>query len=160
MIVECSVLAECLNLSGAGINQLVREGMPSYAHGLYDLGACIQWYIENRIKAAGRSGDVVDARRRVYGLRTHKTELESAQIRAATIEADLYLRDLQQLTAIIGRALTQPDPDLPEETIINDRLQMAVDRVRTRIADDLDDEIGSNRLLKKSQASARQGKNR
>jgi phage terminase Nu1 subunit (DNA packaging protein) len=146
MIVERSVLAECLNLSGARICQLVKEGMPKYARGLYDLGACIQWYIENRVKSANKSSDVVDARKRLYEVQTHKNELETARIRAATIEADLYLRDLQQQAAIIERALTQPDPDLADDiadltdaTTINDRLQLTVDRVRTRIADDLDD---------------------
>ncbi len=146
MIVERSVVAECLNLSGASICQLARQGMPTYACDLYDLGACIQWYIENRIKPASTSSDVVDARMRLYEVQAHKTELETARIRAATIEADLYLRDLQLLTAIIDRTLTQPDPDLAEDiadpkefTSLSDRLQVTVDRVRTRIADDLDD---------------------
>jgi len=137
MIVERSVLAECLNLSAARICQLVEEGMPKTARGLYDLGVCIQWYIENRVKSANKSRDVVDARKRLYEVLTHKNELETARTRAATMEADLYLRDLQQQAAIIDRALTQPDPDLADD--IADRLRLAVDRVRTRIADDLDD---------------------
>jgi phage terminase Nu1 subunit (DNA packaging protein) len=146
MIVERSVLAECLNLSGARICQLVKEGMPKYARGLYDLGACIQWYIKNRVKSANKSSNVVDARKRRYEVQTHKNGLETARTRAATIEADLYLRDLQQQAAIIDRTLTQPDPDLADDiadltdaNTIGDRLQLAVDRVRTRIADDLDD---------------------
>ena len=137
MIVERSVLAECLNLSAARICQLVEEGMPKTARGLYDLGACIQWYIENRVKSVNKSSDVVDARKRLYEVLTHKNELETARTRAATMEADLYLRDLQQQAAIIDRALTRPDPDLADD--IADRLRLAVDRVRTRIADDLDD---------------------
>ena len=64
MIVERSILAECLNLSGSRINQLVKEGMPKYARGLYDLGACIQWLIENPVKSAKKSSDVIDARKR------------------------------------------------------------------------------------------------
>jgi len=146
MIVERAVLAECLNLSGARISQLVKGGMPKYARGLYDLGACIQWYIENRVKSANKSSNVVNARKRLHEVQTHKNELETARISAATIEADLYLRDLQRQAAIIDRALTQPDPgladdiaDLTDANTISDRLQLTVDRVRSRIADDLDD---------------------
>lgn len=146
MIVERSALADCLNLSGAMICRLVKEGMPEYARGLYDLGACIQWYIENRVKPANKSSDVVDARKRLHEVQTLKNELETARISAATIEADLYLRDLQRQAAIIDRALTRPDPDLANDiaeptnaSTISDHLQLNVDRVRTRIADDPDD---------------------
>jgi phage terminase Nu1 subunit (DNA packaging protein) len=146
MIVERSVLAECLNLSGARICQLVKEGMPKYARGHYDLGASIQWLIENRVKSANKSSDVVDAHKRLSDVQTDENELETARIRAATIEADLYLRDLRQQATIIERALTQPDPDLADDiadltdaNTISDRLQLTVDRVRTRVADDLDD---------------------
>ena len=111
--------------------------MPEYVHGLYDLGACIQWYIENHVKSVNKSGDVADARKRLYEVSTHKNELETARTRAATIEADQCLRDLQQQAAIIDRALTQPAPDLTDD--IADRLRLTMDRVRTRIADDLDD---------------------
>lgn len=137
MIVERSVLADCLNLSAAGICQLVEEGMPEYVSGLYDLGACIQWYIENRVKSVNTSGDVVDAHKRLHEVLTQKNELETARTRAATIEADLCLRDLQQQAAIIDRALTRPDPGLADD--FADRLRLTMDRVRTRIADDLDD---------------------
>jgi phage terminase Nu1 subunit (DNA packaging protein) len=153
MIVERSVLAECLNLSGASICQLARQGMPTYAGDLYDLGACIQWYIENRMMPVSKPSDMLDARKRLYEAQAHKTELEAARIRAETIEADLYLRDLQLLTAIIDRTLTQPDPDLAEDiadprevTTISDRLQVTVDRVRNRIADDLDDYTRSSEV--------------
>lgn len=150
MIIERSVLAESLNLSGARICQLVKEGMPEYAHGLYDLGACIQWYIENCVKSANKQRDVVDARKRLHEVQTRKNELETPRTRAATIEADLYLRDLQQQAAIIDRALTRPDPDLADDiadltdaNTISDRLQLAVDRVRICIASDRDDYTGT-----------------
>jgi hypothetical protein len=154
MIVERSVLAECLNLSGAGICGLVNEGMPEYAHGLYELGTCIQWYIENCVKSFNRQGNMVDARNRLYEVQTHENGLGTARTRAvATIEADLYLRDLQQQAAIIDRALTRPDPDLVDDiadltdaNTISDRLQLAVDRVRTSIAGELDDYTGTNEV--------------
>lgn len=116
MIVERSVLAECLNLPGARISQLVAEGMPKYAHGLYDLGPCIQWYIENRVKSDNKPGD-----------------------------ADLYIEDLHHLQDVIERALTGIDRGLaddlnhlgdPDE--ISDRLQLATGRIRTAIVDGLD----------------------
>ena len=127
MIVERSVLAECLNQTGARICQLVREGMPEYAHGLYDLGACIQWYIENCARSAGTSSGVADE---------HRHE---------AMPADLYIEDLQHLQDVLERALNGIDQGLakdltdlgdPEE--ISDRLQLANVRIRTAIADGLD----------------------
>lgn len=127
MIVERSVLAECLNQTGARICQLVREGMPEYAHGLYDLGACIQWYIENCARSANTSSGAVDE---------HRHE---------TMPADLYIEDLQHLQDVVERALNGIDQGLakdltdmgdPEE--ISDRLQLANVRIRTAIADGLD----------------------
>jgi phage terminase Nu1 subunit (DNA packaging protein) len=150
MIVERSILAECLNLSGARICQLAKEGMPTYARGLYDLGACIQWYIENCVKSANKQSDVVESCKRLNEVQTYKNELETARTRAVTNEADLYLRDLQQQAAIIDRALTRPDPDLADDiadltdvNIISDRLQLAVERVRACIAGDLNDYNGT-----------------
>ncbi len=127
MIVERSVLAECLNLSGASIVQLTREGMPEYAHDLYDLGPCIQWYIENRARSTRKSNDEVDARKR------------------ETIPADLYIEDLHHLQDVVERALTGIDRGLAEDLTdlgdpeeISDRLQLASGRIRTAIADGLD----------------------
>jgi hypothetical protein len=127
MIVERSVLAECLSLSGARICQLVNEGMPEYTHGLYDLGPCIQWYVEYRAKSINESNDVVDARK-------HET-----------IQADLYIEDLQHLQDVVERALTGIDRGLAEDLTdlgdpeeISDRLQLASGRIRTAIADGLD----------------------
>ncbi len=119
MIVAHSLLAECLNLSGESIRQLVSEGMPEYAHGLYDLGPCIQWYIEYRARSAGKSGDVAPP--------------------------DLYVEDLHQLQAVVERALTGIDRGLAEDLSclgdpvdISDRLQLASGRIRTAISDGLD----------------------
>ncbi len=116
MIVERSVLAECLNLPGARISQLVAEGMPKYARGLFDLGPCIQWYLENRAMPTIKSGD-----------------------------ADLYIEDLQHLQNVVERALTGIDQGLAEDLThlgdpeeISDRLQLATGRIRTAIVDGLD----------------------
>jgi len=145
MIVEHSVLAECLNLSGARVSQLVEEGMPNYAHGLYDLGPCIQWYIENCIMPTNRSSTAVDTHERLYEVHTHKTELGTANTRGETVPADLYIEDLHHLQDVVERALTGIDRGLaedlnhlgdPEE--ISDRLQLATIRIRTAIADGLD----------------------
>ena len=119
MIVERTLLAECLNLSGERICQLVEEGMPEYAQGLYDLGPCIQWYIEYRTKSDRTSSDVAPP--------------------------DLYVEDLHQLQAVVERALTGIDQGLAEDLSclgdpveITDRLQLASGRIRTAISDGLD----------------------
>ena len=119
MIVERSLLAECLNLSGDRICRLVKEGMPEYAQGLYDLGPCIQWYIEYRTLSAKQSSD--------------------------DNPPDLYVEDLHQLQAVVERALTGIDRGLAEDLSclgdpvqISDRLQLASGRIRTAISDGLD----------------------
>lgn len=119
MIVERSLLAECLNLSGESICQLVKEGMPRYARGLYDLGPCIQWYIQYRTLSASKSSN--------------------------EDPPDLYVEELHQLQAVVERALTGIDRGLAEDLSclgdpveISDRLQLASGRIRTAISDGLD----------------------
>jgi phage terminase Nu1 subunit (DNA packaging protein) len=89
-LVSRSAVATALNLTERRVAQLVHEGLPRASRGLYDLGACMAWYIRYLQAVVERRSDGSD--------RQGENELRSEKIRIARAEAGLREAELKRVT--------------------------------------------------------------
>jgi phage terminase Nu1 subunit (DNA packaging protein) len=89
-LVSRSAVATALNLTERRVAQLVHEGLPRASRGLYDLGACMAWYIRYLQAVVERRSDGSDRR--------GENELRVEKIRIARAEAGLREAELQRVS--------------------------------------------------------------
>jgi len=94
MIVDRRELASILGLTTGRISNLAQAGqIPKLGHGQYDLGACLQAYLQFRLTPAEGSSSVNESRAQLYEEQTIKTHLEADNLRRSVVPADHYLAD-------------------------------------------------------------------
>lgn len=154
-LVGVNKVAKALNVEARTVQRLVNEGMPKAAHGKYDLGACLLWYVRYLQaaleRALGHRGNGEDSlgkklREERTGLikaQREREELELAARREELIPVAIYEQEVATLfTVLQRRLLTMPArlaPHLEGEnrTTIKARLDQAVRGDLTALATEL-----------------------
>jgi phage terminase Nu1 subunit (DNA packaging protein) len=107
-VVSRQALANLFGVDVRTIANLVSEGMPKLARGLFSLSACLPWYID-REREAARAGkglnDLDLARQRMTNANARKAERELAQAEGLLIPADLHERRLRERLDSVAGAL-------------------------------------------------------
>ena len=144
MIVDRKELSRLMGLSISRIMQLAREGiLTRVGRGRYDTGQCIHQYIDFK-KQNGQSGssDVIEARKRLYDIQTHKCELETERARQESIASDEHITDMRALQTIfnaglesVADGLANDLAELTDAAEISARLSLETNAVRESVAD-------------------------
>ena len=144
LICDRHKLCEYFGISSSRVSQLTRAGvLIKIARNQYDAPASLQGFIAYKLEG-GSSGtrDVVEARAKLYGAQTVKTELEVDRIKRETIPSDQHLADMRELQQIFDNALDGIDPtlandlaELGEPAAISDRLTLETNSLRQAVAD-------------------------
>ena len=138
------LLATLLGLDKSRIAQLVALGMPKIARGKFDAPACVQWYIDFKVKGNDKpeSTDVNEARKKLYDAQVVKTELETSRIKRETIPADEHMIDMSQLGVMfssgldaIGGRLASQLAGMTDPAEISEHLTTETNAIRESVAD-------------------------
>jgi phage terminase Nu1 subunit (DNA packaging protein) len=123
-IVTVEKLAQAMNITPRRVQQLVEEGMPREAHGAYDLGQCMAFYIRYLQNALERRDpqqlDSINAalrteRQRLTRMQADQLELELEETRGRLIPAELFEQRLAlMVTSARTRILLLPARIAPE----------------------------------------------
>jgi len=92
-VVSVEKVAQAMNITPRRVQQLVDEGMPRQAHGAYDLGQCMAWYIRYLQEALERR-DPAHLDNITAALRTERQRLTKAQADLAESELAQRQRSL------------------------------------------------------------------
>lgn len=116
-------VASALNVTPSWVHKLVKQGMPKEAHGQFDLGKCMLWYIRFLQEALKRqeggdgtegrsaSSNLKEKRAQVLELEVKKREIQLENARKGTVlieEAgkifdDIFLRLRTRMMASVNR---------------------------------------------------------
>jgi len=143
-------VAKALNVTVRRVNQLVHEGMPRAERGVYDLGACMLWYIRYLQKALakkatmGEDGEIASlqgARQELLKVQIERERFELAREKRLHIPIathELILSDLIQETKARVRAVgSRISQDLVGETsrlMIQAKIDKAHDEALRQLA--------------------------
>lgn len=145
MEVNTQTLAECLGISKRMVGKLVEDGtINRVSRGRYDLGECVQAYIEFRISGVKNRGprslDSIKAEHEVLKMR--KTELAVRLIEGKLHRAeDVKLLWTSMAAAVKSRLLAIPVKVTPEIAGLEDRAE--IQKILSReVADALNEVAG------------------
>jgi len=144
--VKIDALAQALNVTPGRVRQLVAEGMPRAAHGDYELGPCMSWFIRYLQRALEARSDGPDGS--VTRLMTERTKAArelTERMHTANLEARgkvLVAEDVRTHAQVAIAYLAQdlaPVPaaitDNPElRARIEDELRLAQERFAAGLA--------------------------
>jgi phage terminase Nu1 subunit (DNA packaging protein) len=117
--VRSGVLAQLLGVSQRQVAQLAKQGMPHEGE-MYDVAACVQWYVRRRSHAA-RPANELKARTRKLTADAEISELNLAERRGNLIPMSVHEQRVEALARRLFAALTgqttplvmQAFPELP-----------------------------------------------
>lgn len=100
-------LGEVLDLGHSMIAKLRDEGMPQVRYGVYDLRACVPWYVDKWRRARGDgSSDETSTRSALNNAQRERIELEIARTRGELVERDTVRATFAALGVILSAAAT------------------------------------------------------
>lgn len=143
---KIDALAQALNVTPRRISQLVAEGMPRPAHGNYELGVCMSWYIRHLQKAlearnSGQDGTITaltTMRTRVAREMTERMATANREARGKVLVAEDVQTHAQAAIAYLAQDLAPvpaaitDDPTL--QARIEDELRLAQERFAAGLA--------------------------
>jgi phage terminase Nu1 subunit (DNA packaging protein) len=148
-LVSVDKVAQAMNITPRRVQQLVEEGMPRQAHGAYELGACMAFYIRYLQHALeSRQASEFDAmtvalkgeRQRLTRVQAELAETELAERRGTLVSLELFEERLAlMVTSARQRILLLPGRLAPElEGLTRDqikaKLTTAIHQVLTVLA--------------------------
>jgi len=92
-------IAAVIGVTPRHIGNLIKEGMPTVGRGKYDLAACVQWYIDYRVRLASPATKFDNARLRKMVADAKKREIEVKKLEGDLIPAD---KVAEAWTTILG----------------------------------------------------------
>ena len=124
-------VAAALNLTARRIQQLVKEGLPKAERGLYDLEACMLWYIKFLQKALEtRSTNIDGAVSSLTAERTKAAKETSERLQMANMEkrgqvvvAEVIKQQVMQAIAYLNQSLEA----LPQRVTTDETLQNKIE---------------------------------
>jgi phage terminase Nu1 subunit (DNA packaging protein) len=144
--VKIDAIAQALNVTPRRISQLVAEGMPRAAHGDYELGPCMSWfirYLQRALEARNNGQDgtitaLTTMRTRVAREMTERMATANREARGKVLVAEdvrthaqAAIAHLAQDLAPVPAAITD-DPTL--QARIEDELRLARERFAAGLA--------------------------
>lgn len=141
------------------------EGMPSQAHGVYDVEVCVQWrlrQLESKLDQARKTkGETTTSRKRRDAAEASLKELELGRRQGELVElveAHTFARELAQLVAshLGGLAPRMAKRIAAESSVQSIQVMITddVDSLRTAIADAVLETYGRGELLEDPAAAA------
>lgn len=115
-VVTREQLGEVLDLSSSMLDKLRDEGMPQQRRGVYDLRACVQWYIEKWRRARPAEGESEMTTRAALNVaQRERIELETARTRGELLPFAEVRALVQVLGAIIAARLEGLAPRMADQ---------------------------------------------
>jgi hypothetical protein len=119
--------AAALNLGERRVNQLVKEGLPKVAHGRYDVGTCLRWYVRYLQKSLLQRGlmdpdgggfeATLAIRNQLLGVNRELKQIELAKKREGLISTERVQRDRAALFLEIKTRILALPPRLAAEVL-------------------------------------------
>lgn len=116
LIVNAAELGDVFGVTATALSKWVKEGMPKWAHGRYELGACVRWRMDTlstRLAQSTRT-DNSDERTELIIAQTRRAELETARLRDELIDAQRVQGVLIELASLIATQLDAIGPRVAE----------------------------------------------
>lgn len=102
---KVGTIAAVLGLTTRRVRVLVQLGMPQVKRGRYDLAACVQWYVDYRVKAASHASRMDNARLRKLKAEAKKKEIEIRIMEEKLIPVDEVVKTWSNITAAMRAKL-------------------------------------------------------
>lgn len=136
-------LATLLKLTPRQINNLVKEGMPSFldekSKRWYDGPECVAWYIARERGGDENLGDVDAARVRLEGLRADVLEVELAQTMGKLMTVEQYQQARFDADARVAAKLKALENRLAPAVVGTLTVQDGLARVKPLVAEAMDE---------------------
>lgn len=146
MFAKTDEIAEIFGITPARVGQLVKEGFPKAARNKYDIGDCVDWWINRAEQRAEDRGTSLDEeRRKLYQAQRIRTDLDNQRTQGNLIPAEDVQIAINELAAIyagqldaIGGRLAHEVAGMTEPAEILDLLTREARAIRETVAIKLD----------------------
>ncbi len=102
---KVKTIAGVLGLKSRRVQELTKIGMPQVKRGRYDLAACVQWYVEYRVRLASHASRMDNAKLRKLTADARKRELEVKVMEEKLIPVDVVVKTWSNITAAMRAKL-------------------------------------------------------